>query len=144
MRQEYVWCGKARCRCSNGGHPHGPYWYGYWWNGKRKKKFYIGKVLPRDNGARLHYAHQVRVNNPPGPVDRWSYEDPSGPTLLEAQKILGIRGPLTLAKAKKAKRRLGVRHHPDKARTQKARAKKVRIARAVNTAYDAVVERLAA
>jgi hypothetical protein len=40
-RQEYVKCGKARCKkCSDGG-AHGPYWFAYWSEGRRTRKQYI-------------------------------------------------------------------------------------------------------
>lgn len=43
-RQEQVRCGRASCsRC-----PHGPYWYGYWTEGGRTRKQYIGRTLPGD------------------------------------------------------------------------------------------------
>lgn len=39
-RLERVSCGK-NCK----GCPHGPYWYGYWREGKRTRSKYIGKSL---------------------------------------------------------------------------------------------------
>lgn len=39
-RLERVSCGK-KCK----GCPHGPYWYGYWREGKRTRSKYIGKSL---------------------------------------------------------------------------------------------------
>ncbi len=39
-RLERVSCGK-KCK----GCPHGPYWYGYWREGKRTRSKYIGKNL---------------------------------------------------------------------------------------------------
>ncbi len=43
-RQEYVRCGKERCkRCADGA-GHGPYWYAYWSEKGRTKKRYIGKT----------------------------------------------------------------------------------------------------
>ncbi len=42
-RQEYVRCGKARCRTCTSGPGHGPYWYAYWSEQGRKRKQYIGK-----------------------------------------------------------------------------------------------------
>ena len=41
-RQEYVKCGKERCRSC----PHGPYWYAYWKEGGRTRSRYIGRHLP--------------------------------------------------------------------------------------------------
>lgn len=40
LRSQMIRCGKESCtRC-----PHGPYWYGYWWeDGKRRSK-YLGKL----------------------------------------------------------------------------------------------------
>jgi len=40
-RLERVSCGK-NCK----GCPHGPYWYGYWREGKKTRSKYIGKSLP--------------------------------------------------------------------------------------------------
>lgn len=44
-------CGLKRCeRCYPPGQPpqrgHGPYWYGYWREGKQYKRKYFGKALP--------------------------------------------------------------------------------------------------
>lgn len=47
---ELVNCGKQRCqKCANGP-SHGPYWYGYYWDSKRKKMVsrYLGKKAPLD------------------------------------------------------------------------------------------------
>ncbi len=41
-RQEYVRCGKERCRSC----PHGPYWYAYWKERGRTRSRYIGRHLP--------------------------------------------------------------------------------------------------
>lgn len=41
-RQEDVRCGKQSCQAC----PHGPYWYGYWKEGGRTRKLYIGRHLP--------------------------------------------------------------------------------------------------
>lgn len=38
-QRELVQCGKADCQKW-----HGPYWYAYWWHGKRVRRRYIGKV----------------------------------------------------------------------------------------------------
>jgi hypothetical protein len=58
-QQEYVRCGKRRCKC-NVGVLHGPYWYSYHWvkRKKRRRKLgdpagrwisrYVGKELPGD------------------------------------------------------------------------------------------------
>lgn len=43
---ELVRCGKARCRCMNGGKGHGPYWYAYQRSGGRMTSRYIGKKAP--------------------------------------------------------------------------------------------------
>jgi hypothetical protein len=47
-RQQFVRCGKARCRrCVPGGPGHGPYWFGYYWDYRqRTKSFYVGRQLP--------------------------------------------------------------------------------------------------
>jgi hypothetical protein len=47
-RQQYVRCGKARCRrCPPAGPGHGPYWYGFYWDYRqRTRSFYVGKSLP--------------------------------------------------------------------------------------------------
>jgi len=42
LRQEYIMCGKKRCK----GCPHGPYWYGYRHWGNRTQKKYFGKKRP--------------------------------------------------------------------------------------------------
>ena len=46
-RCEYVRCNKADC----GTCPHGPYWYGYYRDGKRVKKRYFGLSDPRREGS---------------------------------------------------------------------------------------------
>lgn len=48
-RQQYVRCGKPRCRrCPPHGPGHGPYWYGFYWDYRqRTESFYVGKRLPR-------------------------------------------------------------------------------------------------
>lgn len=45
-RQEYVRCGKARCRACQDGRGHGPSWYAYWTEQGRTRKQYIGKQRP--------------------------------------------------------------------------------------------------
>jgi hypothetical protein len=47
-RQQFVRCGKERCRtCAPGGPGHGPYWFGYYWDYRqRTTSFYVGKHLP--------------------------------------------------------------------------------------------------
>lgn len=47
-RQQYVRCGKDRCRkCPPHGPGHGPYWYGFYWDYRqRTRSFYVGKHLP--------------------------------------------------------------------------------------------------
>ena len=45
-RQEYVRCGKERCKKCADGPGHGPYWYAYWSKGGRTHKQYIGKTRP--------------------------------------------------------------------------------------------------
>lgn len=43
---ELIRCGKKNCQCSaRSGSKHGPYWYGYRWNGRRVVSWYIGKEL---------------------------------------------------------------------------------------------------
>lgn len=49
-QQEYVKCGKARCKKCREGVGHGPYWYGYYREGGKTKKIYIGKELPKQPG----------------------------------------------------------------------------------------------
>lgn len=49
-QQEYVKCGKERCRKCKEGPGHGPYWYGYYREGGKTKKKYIGKELPPQPG----------------------------------------------------------------------------------------------
>lgn len=45
-RQEYVSCGKSRCKKCAGGPGHGPYWYHYYRRGGKLASRYIGKELP--------------------------------------------------------------------------------------------------
>ena len=47
FRQEGVRCGRANCRCAQGGPRHGPYWYAVRrdMNGRVRKR-YIGRELP--------------------------------------------------------------------------------------------------
>lgn len=46
-RQEYVRCGKERCKkCADGGQGHGPYWYLYRYQNGGIRKTYIGKERP--------------------------------------------------------------------------------------------------
>src|SRR5947209_14517268 len=47
-RQQYVRCGKAKCRrCPPAGPGHGPYWYAFYWDYRqRTRSFYVGKTLP--------------------------------------------------------------------------------------------------
>lgn len=55
---EYRKCSRATCRCTNGGDPHGPYWYARDAGGNIT---YIGKTLPEDIEAahhRLAYARR--------------------------------------------------------------------------------------
>lgn len=64
LRLELVLCGRAKC-----GKLHGPYWYGYFWEGRRTRKVYIGKHLPaevvrrrmKDRPRKLGSAHDARV-----------------------------------------------------------------------------------
>lgn len=41
LHAEWVRCGKALCRCMNGGPPHGPYWRRFWRDGERTRKQYV-------------------------------------------------------------------------------------------------------
>jgi hypothetical protein len=52
FRQEYIWCGRANCKCKLEGIGHGPYWYGFQRdeNGKLRKR-YIGRLLTAENST---------------------------------------------------------------------------------------------
>src|SRR5690348_10150560 len=39
--ERWVRCGKARCRCMQGGPKHGPYYARYWWQDGRRYKRYV-------------------------------------------------------------------------------------------------------
>ncbi len=73
-RQQYVRCGKERCRrCPPQGPGHGPYWYGYYWDYRqRTKSFYVGKRLPA--GVEVLDAGTER---PPGtlPADTTTHQE---------------------------------------------------------------------
>lgn len=45
-REEWVRCGKAKCRKCSEGQGHGPYWYAYWREAGKVKKKYLGKTAP--------------------------------------------------------------------------------------------------
>jgi hypothetical protein len=47
LRLELVLCGKPKCE-----RLHGPYWYGYFKEGRRSRKVYIGKRLPEELARR--------------------------------------------------------------------------------------------
>lgn len=52
FQREFVRCGKSRCKCTVG-ILHGPYWYSYHWN-KRRRVYvskYVGRELPRPRRA---------------------------------------------------------------------------------------------
>ena len=40
LQVEWRRCGKPRCRCARGD-LHGPYWYRYWYEGRRRRKAYV-------------------------------------------------------------------------------------------------------
>jgi hypothetical protein len=58
LQLEKVKCGKPTCRSC----PHGPYWYGYYWQDGKQRSRYIGKKLPPElssvEGAALPAEHQ--------------------------------------------------------------------------------------
>ena len=41
---QYRKCGKPNCSTCRNGRGHGPYWYGYWYEGTRLRSSYIGKT----------------------------------------------------------------------------------------------------
>ncbi|WKN46520.1 DUF6788 family protein [Tunicatimonas pelagia] len=45
LQLEKVSCGKPKCKRCKEGPSHGPYWYGYWKEGKRTRSRYIGKNI---------------------------------------------------------------------------------------------------
>lgn len=47
FKQELIACGKSKCGTCGGTKPtHGPYWFAYWQEGKKKRHVYVGKILP--------------------------------------------------------------------------------------------------
>lgn len=86
-RLEWVRCGKSACRSC----PHGPYWYGYYWNGAAVRKRYFGRKDPRST------QDPINVN-----------------TLVGAQAVLGLNGGWSLEDLKKAYRGLAFKCHPDR------------------------------
>jgi len=76
FRAEYIRCGRKCHGC-----PHGPYWYGYYREGKRLRKRYFGKVDPRIKD----YAYQAKVD----PRESIFNRELASETL--ACNILGVR-----------------------------------------------------
>jgi len=48
MREEFVACGKGRCKKCTNGPSHGPYWYLYYRKDKKLVSKYVGKFESRD------------------------------------------------------------------------------------------------
>jgi hypothetical protein len=48
-QQQYVKCNKPNCQVCKTGPGHGPYWYLFWREGKKIRKRYIGKELPKSD-----------------------------------------------------------------------------------------------
>jgi len=66
---EYVCCGKAGCKCAEGG-LHGPYFYHTCWEGARLRRTYVSKgelsavlAMCRNRQALQAFARQNRAEN---------------------------------------------------------------------------------
>lgn len=58
---ERIRCGKESCRCyGSNGTLHGPYWYAYFRDGKRKRSQYIGKIFRELPFGRSHVPASAR------------------------------------------------------------------------------------
>jgi hypothetical protein len=100
-RAEWVKCGKKGCKKC----PHGPYWYGYWREGKKLHKKYYGKVDPRDVKRDV----ETRKSHPHDDIFLRSKR-----TAAMAAAILGITQKFTEKEATMAFRKLVMLHHPDR------------------------------
>ena len=111
---------------------HGPYWYGYWKTDGKLHKRYFGKNLPWDFADDVPRAEKPKRDEVP---DRfaWDGRRMSIPTAL---RILGLGGNWTSAKAVASFRKLVMKYHPDRAKTDKKRAEWTRIMQAVNVAVS--------
>lgn len=105
LRQQYVTCGKRRCRCMRGGAAHGPYWYEFTWRGGRTRSRYVGKDLPKGRGSRKET-----------PREWVKFADE-----VDADTI-GVGQHCTFAEAKAAYKRRIFEVHPDKGGTDKKAA----------------------
>ena len=77
LHAQWVRCGKAACRCMNGGAPHGPYWWRYWREGGQPRKAYVPRAaLDRTRAA-------VRL---------WRLRHPSVRSLMRELRALGRLG----------------------------------------------------
>lgn len=100
-RCEYVRCGKKGCkRC-----PHGPYWYGYWREGKRTRKRYYGRFRPGDS-------YPSKDPDPGKRLDDIFHKDRA--TAALAKEILGIVHAADHASVRKAYREISMASHPDR------------------------------
>lgn len=97
-RQEYIRCGKTRCKRCNppAGTPatgHGPYWYRYVWLGGKQRKRYVGKDLPEHVQTRLELvpggsASSATTATAPDPATAESTE--TLPKTPETGTVLGV------------------------------------------------------
>lgn len=94
---EWVRCGKNCNGC-----PHGPYWYGYWREGGRLHRKYMGKHSPfHDFGARSSEVHEDDI-----------FSRRKG-SLTLALQILGLSVLPTIDELVLVYRRLARETHPD-------------------------------
>lgn len=103
-RAQYVNCGKSGCRRC----PHGPYWYGFWREGKRMKSRYFGKKDPRERrqeqveaGASDFHPNDLILSKRTA-------------SLSLAMDILGVGLLCPLLLVVKRYRSLMLQHHPDR------------------------------
>ncbi len=126
--QETRRCGRPACKCMRLGERHGPYWYGYWREGKRTRSIFIGRELPADTSAPA----AIRM------VRRWAM--PNEPTMRASLRVLGVRKP---GLAGQAFRQLQKLYHPDRSSSWPAGTTPEEAAaaiRAINIAHKFIFE----
>lgn len=115
-RNEFVKCGRKGCRKC----PHGPYWYCYWYEGKRLRKKYIGKNFKpeeKDNGEPC----------PQNPLD--AIFDKGKATLRVAKSILELTDDFSMEACRRVYRKLSLENHPDRGGDTKKQAR-------INAAFE--------
>jgi len=155
FEQKYIRCGKAGCRCMNGGAPHGPYWYAFWTDERgRTHARYVGKN--RDAGARSQQQRQRAAGQqsppppPPGDQQRRRAEEqarersqrpppppPRSPRQVQDEldaALFGVSVDVTQAELKRAYRRAALEAHPDRGGSHQRMVD-------VNTAYERMAKR---